>query len=521
MSACAAGVAALVATPLACGTSGGGGSGSTPLEGGASDANVEANPSPGDAAGEDAGSDAGLLATGTRLVVGPATLQGVTSDFYVVFSQPTGDAGAQVAEVIGPDGGGETAIATGTTVGTALKLGFSGPVAFVWTDRGDKVATLTVWSNATGVVPKGPGIRPGRAAATADGTYIGYVDNVQTSTADLVVSPITGSAVTVGTLNISDNSCWQGVDLGFSESASAPEYVTYYCPAGSTAYTLQGSTTDGATTQVYSTSAAQETIDSQVVAFIDSAGNLATVAPPLADAGAPVALSTGAASFEISSDQATIVLQTTDERVATTPASTAALQVAVPAGQGAALGPLSPDKSLVMFASALGDAGPTAVGIPMNVELALVDGGGSRALVTTPTSCAGCINDNFTPDTTYAMVLDPIDDSETAGGVGPLHVFPLDGGADYRLGGPVWTVVALGTGSGAQSRFLFVESTPSPTLLTGYAYTLYTRSLDPTAASTMIAEGVEWLGANEALTQVVYSIPGAGPLAGVWIAPLQ
>jgi hypothetical protein len=462
-----------------------------------------------------------VLATGALIVPGAATFQGLTSDGYVVFSQPTGDAGAQVAEVIGPDGGGETAIATGTTVGTALKFGFSGPVAFVWTNRGDKVATMTVWSSATGVVGKGPGIRPGRAAATADGAYIGFVDNVQTSTADLVVSPIGGSAVTVATLNTSDNSCWQGVDLGFSGSTSSPEYVTYYCPAGDTTYTLQGSTTDGASTQVYSTSAVQETIDSQLVAFIDSAGNLGTVSPPLADAGAAVALATGAASFEISTDQATVVIQTTDGGVETTPATTPDVQVAVPAGQAAAIGPLSPDKSLVMFASVLGDAGPTGAGVPMNVELALVDGGGARTLVATPTSCAGCINDNFTPDSTYAMVLDPIDDSETAGGVGPLHVFPLDGGADYRLGGAVWTVLALGTGSGVQSRFLFIESTPSPTLLTGYAYTLYTRSLDPTDTPTVIAEGVEWLGLDEALTQVVYSIPGTGPFGGVWVAPLQ
>ena len=120
---------------------------------------------------------------------------------------------------------------------------------------------------------------------------------------------------------------------------------------------------------------------------------------------------------------------------------------------------------------------------------------------------------------TYAMALDPIDNSQTAGGVGPLHVFPLDGGADSRFGTNVYTVLALDAGAGASSQLLVVEATPNAALSTGYAYELYTRSLDPSATPTEIAHGAELLAIDKARTTLVYSIPGNDDLAGVWIAP--
>jgi hypothetical protein len=297
---------------------------------------------------------------------------------------------------------------------------------------------------------------------------------------------------------------------------SPASFVFYDCPDASTTFALQSGASDGGSA-VISATAAQETIGATVVLYADSTGNLSSFAP--SDAGS-VALGGNVSVFELSADESTVAFQTNDGLVATTPARQANVRVAVPEGGAAELGPLSRDARYVLFASTLGDGGPGAVAAPTDVQLASTAGGATRVLVPTTTSCPGCLEDSFTPDGTYALALDPIDDSQSAGGTGPLHAFPLDGGADSRLGTNVWTVIALDAGAGASSRFLFVESTPNAALLNGASYTLYTRSLDPSDTPVPIASGVEWAGLDEARANVVYSIPGEGPLAGVWVAPL-
>jgi hypothetical protein len=138
------------------------------------------------------------------------------------------------------------------------------------------------------------------------------------------------------------------------------------------------------------------------------------------------------------------------------------------------------------------------------------------------TSCTNCVFDSFTPDGTLALVLDPIDLSQAAGGVGTLRVFGVaDGAPVASFGSHVLTAVALGKGSGAGSRFLFVDSTPDQGLLTGYAYALYTRSLGASDAATSVAKGAEQIAVDFARTNAVFSFASSGSNAGVWVAPLQ
>ena len=249
----------------------------------------------------------------------------------------------------------------------------------------------------------------------------------------------------MGTLNAGNLSCWQNVDLGFSGSEA--RIVTYYCPGASTAFALQSNSNDGTGTVSLAQSAELEQIGANAIIFTSDDGGLASVAPDGTD---PVGIATGVTSFLFSSDESTVAYLTADQALGTSPVAMAAPRLAVAPGGAVQIGALSRDENWVLFASQLSDAGPSQTSPSTDVQIASTDGGAPRVLVPGTTSCAGCLADNFTRDITYAMVIDPIDNSQTAGGVGPLHAFPLDGGASVSLGTNVWTVVALDGGSGAE-----------------------------------------------------------------------
>jgi hypothetical protein len=97
---------------------------------------------------------------------------GVTNDGDVAFADSNAD-GHSVAKVIPVAGGPETVIATSVGTGKPdVRWEIRGGVVFAWTDRQNGAGTLTIWSAATGVVPRGSDVRPGRAGATADGSLI-------------------------------------------------------------------------------------------------------------------------------------------------------------------------------------------------------------------------------------------------------------------------------------------------------------------------------------------------------------
>jgi len=106
-----------------------------------------AAPGPDGGAGGDAGPvDAGIprLAPGTRLLDHAAVVGGITSDGYVVYCG-TDAMGHSVAKVMPIDGGDSVTIASSTGTGKAdIRFDIEGSVVFVWDDRGNRVATLTV-----------------------------------------------------------------------------------------------------------------------------------------------------------------------------------------------------------------------------------------------------------------------------------------------------------------------------------------------------------------------------------------
>jgi hypothetical protein len=482
------------------------------VEAGTTESGVDAGPS-------DSGQPPNALATGTRIVPREATFEGLTSDGYVVFSEPIVD-GGRVAEVVALDGGGQATIAEGTSTDKTLRIVTSGKVAFVWTDRGNRIATLTVWSKATGAVPIGMGIRPGRAAASADGTTIAYMSDVTTTTANVVVSPIGASAATVvGTANASDPNCWRDVDMAFVGTA-APRFLSFYCPQGATSFAVQSTAADGSGSAMLSTSAVAETFGSDLVVVLDALGTLATSA---ADGSSRVVIASNAASAQLSHDQSSLYFETTDGGIGSSPVDASAPTAVVPAGEAVQLGFVSANDHLVMFAGAMSvpDAGGNPPSTDVRVASSAPDAGVPAVLVASTTSCVNCLTDPFSADSTQALAIDPVDTTTPLAGSGPLRAFSLADDAGLTFGTHVWDAIALSSGSGAASRFLLVEIAQAVQLETGFSYDLYTRTLVANDTPAYVARAAENAGIDSARTFIVYSIPGSGNLAGVWVAPLQ
>jgi hypothetical protein len=162
------------------------------------------------------------------------------------------------------------------------------------------------------------------------------------------------------------------------------------------------------------------------------------------------------------------------------------------------------------------------VGRPGRRSASLGDGGAPKQLVSTKTSCAGCLYDSFSPDGRLALAIDPIDNSAAAGGVGPLRIFDLASGAPVAtFGAPVYTTIALDTDAGQGTRLLVVEATPDAVLANGQALSLYTRGVGPTDAPHEVAVGVEQLAVESSRRRVVFSFEPHSPVAGIWVAPIQ
>src|ERR1700735_4522875 len=116
--------------------------------------------------------DSGEVPSGTHLVDHPAVVGGITSDGYVAYYDENAD-GHTVAEVVPLAGGAATPIATSTGSGKIdIKFQTIGPLVLAWTDRGNRMATMTMWSAASGVIAAGTDIRANRAGGSAGGTSL-------------------------------------------------------------------------------------------------------------------------------------------------------------------------------------------------------------------------------------------------------------------------------------------------------------------------------------------------------------
>ncbi len=456
------------------------------------------------AAPTDAGSV--RVTTGRHLVPRPSVIGGLTASGDVVFFDF--DAmGHTVAKAIPLAGGDEVLIAASSGTGkTDLRFDIHGDVVFVWADRGNRVGNLTIWSRAAGVVPIGPNVRPGRAAATADGAYVLYERDVATTTVNIASGPIGGPHVIVGTANSGDNTCWQDIDL----AAIGERFLVRACPQTATAFTLKSFATDGTSVDL-STSAMAASYGEERVAWLDGTGAVASALP---DGSAAATLATGAAEFAVSDDETTVAYRGTDGSIATTGVDgTGSPHVVVTSG-AMALGSIAPDDQTVLYATMLVDMGSGFVQPYMDVKSS-----SGTVLVPGATSCPGCLASPFTADSKRALLLDPIDNSQAADVEGPIHVIDLATGASVTsFGSTIFDALTIGT----TPQFVFLDAVRDSTLLTGWRYSITTRSADADNTAITIATGVEDLTFDRARTTAVYSLAAsdADDLAGVWVAPL-
>jgi hypothetical protein len=126
--------------------------------------------------------------------------------------------------------------------------------------------------------------------------------------------------------------------------------------------------------------------------------------------------------------------------------------------------------------------------------------------------------DSFSSDGLLAVVLDPIDNTKAAGGVGVLRSFEVATGLPVASTGThVYTAAALGA---AGSRFFVLEATPDTTLVSGFSFALTTQDLRSPATATEIAVGVEVVTVDATRAHTIYSFGAGSSLEGVWVAPL-
>jgi hypothetical protein len=198
-------------------------------------------------------------------------------------------------------------------------------------------------------------VRPGRAAATADGAAILYESAVNATTANVVAGPIASSAQLVGSANSADNDCWQDTDL----AASAQRFVARYCAGSATAFSLVSATPDGSTTTMLSSDATGAYYGSSSVVWLESSGALVVAAP---DGTGMTMLGSDVTEFTVSNDQTTVAWLTSSGAIyldSLAGSGSAVLVVDAPIAKQ--LGALSPDDQTILFASQVVDMGSAYV----------------------------------------------------------------------------------------------------------------------------------------------------------------
>ena len=416
--------------------------------------------------------------------------------------------GHTVAEVISLAGGAATPIATSTGSGKIdIKFQTIGPLVLAWTDRGNRMATMTMWSAAAGVIAAGTDIRPNRAGGSPDGTSIVYESAVDSTTANVTAGPL-ASAQLVAAANSADTDCWQDTDL----AASADRLVARYCPGSATAFSLVSVADDGSSPITLSTDASAAYYGSAQVVWIESTGALDVGTP---DGSSTLALAGDASEFAVSSDESTVAWLTTGGAIYVQPlAGSGSAQLVVAAG-AMQLGALSPDDQTVMYATQVVDMGSGYIQPYTDVVIAR-PGIAPLVLEPDPTSCAGCMYNSFTPDGAYALALDPIDNSDNADGAGPVRAFSTtDGSSVSTFGSAVYAAV-----DERGSDVIVLDAARNSALESGWAYDITVRSPLPADAGTVIARGAESFVFDPALTMAAVSFAGSDATAGVWITPL-
>jgi hypothetical protein len=450
----------------------------------------------------DASSDAGASrsALGRHLVTHDAIVQGLTSDGYLIYTDVAG--GTPVAHAVPLAGGDDVVIATSaSTARDDFRVAVADTLVFAWSNRGNRSATLTLWSAATGPQLRTQAARPGRAAAS-NGRIL-YERNATATSAEVVSGLVDGTDVVIDTANAADGTCWRSTDL----VTVAGHQLARYCPAGATTWTLRSIASNGSMLDL-SQHADQASYGDSHVVWLETGGVLAASH----DGATSHTLATDAASAVATNDASQVAYLSTSGAVRAGPSDGAL--ATLEASGAVALGALSPDGTHALYATQLRTGTHDDVAPYTDVRVASPAAGAT--LVRGTTSCPGCLFDSFTADDSYALVLDPIDNSQAADEAGPIAVHDVsDGHTITTFGENIYTAVRL-DGAGQTTRFVFVDAVRDSTLATGWAYGLSVRSLRATA-DTPIARAAEsfWIETERGV--IVSSFGGTDDVAGIWV----
>lgn len=137
---------------------------------------------------------------GTLLKQGDVSIQGVTSDGYVVYTLTAGNATS--LEIVNVSTKQSTVLAQ--TFGQNDGVVVDGKVVAFWTGVQNSVGSLSLWSAANGVKSVGPNSISGFFAASPDGTRVAYSTNVsqQRLTSIAVGNPALSPASTIAFTNV-------------------------------------------------------------------------------------------------------------------------------------------------------------------------------------------------------------------------------------------------------------------------------------------------------------------------------
>jgi hypothetical protein len=379
-------------------------------------------PPDGDTGVEDTDPDGGVLTK--RVHTGKATLDGVTDDGFVIFTDAT-----KATFAVPLDGGAEQPVATASD-----KIFISGKVVFTWTAIDTQgFGTLRAWTAAGGgksiatksLAPlSGPSPTYNVAASSTDGSTIAFLDNGVAGPphkADFKIAKADGTSAKVVLAGqiVHSTTDWCGPYMIRAGSL----FMTSHCSLAGMKASLDVSSFDD-TGKVNSLATGNTTWwntdpAGSSVALVTS-GALKLIAPT---GGATTNVDTGVELVQFTRDGKTLIYTTAGGGLKTSPVMSPSPLVIVASGVVSTLGSPSPDGKWMMYAT---KGSPGAYDIHL---ASLTTAGPGATLLAEATG--DTFGDTFTADSKYALFFSGVSATDSTG---TFKAAPVAGGTAATLG---------------------------------------------------------------------------------------
>lgn len=375
--------------------------------------------------------DSGTV-TGTLLASGTVSLQGITSDNYVVYADSAGTVYAV------PLTGG-----TAQTVGTGVaRVLVSNKAVFVWgTTDGYGFGTLRVWTAANGTKSIGTkSLAPSTSASYAfytavsstDGTWAMFTDGGVGGVSDRADIKIIKTDGTGLKTIFTQYFVYDGTSTSYADNCAplmgyvGTRFITSHCTPGTTA-SFDASSVDptvGTATSLGTGLGAYWSADDagSKVALVTSAGSLRLV--PMAGGTATI-IDSGVANAMFTHDGTYVVYRTSANALKRSPTSSASPSTLIASGVATILSGVSGNDKFMLYSS-----GTTAGAYDIRLASTSTAGTGT---VLYGSSLGEVYGDAFTADSAYALWFQSV-----ASDVGTLTTAPTTGGSSFSLGTSTW-----------------------------------------------------------------------------------